>query len=110
MAGRSKATGVLKFFGLAGLMLAAWIALSLEPIRKLHDAYTSLTHEREQVALLEQQVQMLERQIKSTKALGPELEVQLRQQGMVRPGETVIIVKPEEAATSATEGRSTQRP
>ncbi|MCX7624673.1 MAG: hypothetical protein N2Z21_00440 [Candidatus Sumerlaeaceae bacterium] len=93
---------MIKFFTVVALMVGVWIALSLDPLKKLHDSYTSLRQEREQLALLERRVELLERKIRSAKALGADLEITLRQIGHARPAETVYIV--------GTEGLSQQTP
>lgn len=85
---------IFKFFVTSLLMVTIWLVLSMDPIKQLHDSYTALQREREQVALQEQQVQLLQRQLESTKAFGSDFEIQLRQAGMAKPYEKVIFIKP----------------
>jgi hypothetical protein len=95
MARGSGAVGFFRFLGASVAIMGLWLLVSLQPIKQLHDAYSALTREREQVAVLEQQVHLLERQLNSTKAFGSDLEIQLRQAGMARPYEKVIFLKPD---------------
>ncbi len=98
----SAASGFLQFLGVAVAIIALWVVLSLEPIKQLHDAFTALREEREQVRVLQERVAQLERQLKSIRALGPDLEIELRKSGMAKPGEKVIIIKPESAQPATT--------
>lgn len=92
MSGKSGAASAIKFLSIAAVMVGVWIALSLEPLKRLHDSYVSLREEREQLAIVERRVELLEGRIRSAKALGSELEITLRAKGYARPEETVYIV------------------
>ncbi|MGC8741325.1 MAG: hypothetical protein ACP5QZ_08920 [Candidatus Sumerlaeaceae bacterium] len=97
----SRQTGIFRLLAILVAMVTGWVYFSREPIAKLVESYERVSHEREQVALLEQQVQLLERQLRSTKALGTDFEIQLRQAGMAKPYEKVIFLKPETVTTTA---------
>jgi hypothetical protein len=90
---KSGALGFFKFLAITFVLIVGWVVLSLGPLSQLLNASTAVKRQREEVEILEQRVQSLERQIQSTLALGPEFLVQVRAMGMAAPYEKVIFLK-----------------